>query len=123
MVFLYILLNVKVVVLIIKFFVTISQCITKNKLLILQKNIMKKVFFSAVALVAFSFAGMANEIEEKKVEIKVSMDNNLYSKSICEMMAEKIYRETVWDTGSQIYAEYRYSQTLDACLSIVKGLF
>lgn len=27
---------------------------------------MKKVFFSAVALVAFSFAGMANEIEEKK---------------------------------------------------------
>ncbi len=31
---------------------------------------MKKVFFSAVALVAFSFAGMANEIEEKKVEVK-----------------------------------------------------
>lgn len=26
--------------------------------------------FSAVALVAFSFAGMANEIEEKKVEIE-----------------------------------------------------
>lgn len=31
---------------------------------------MKKVFFSAVALVAFSFAGMANEIEEEKVETK-----------------------------------------------------
>jgi hypothetical protein len=29
---------------------------------------MKKVFFSAVALIAFSFAGMANENEEKKVE-------------------------------------------------------
>lgn len=28
---------------------------------------MKKVFFSAVALIAFSYAGMANEIEEKKV--------------------------------------------------------
>jgi len=27
---------------------------------------MKKMIFSAVALVAFSFAGMANEIEEKK---------------------------------------------------------
>ena len=26
---------------------------------------MKKVFFSAVALVAFSFAGMANEVKEK----------------------------------------------------------
>ena len=31
---------------------------------------MKKVFFSAVVLVAFSFAGMANEIEEKKVEVE-----------------------------------------------------
>ncbi|MCU0350458.1 MAG: hypothetical protein MUF43_06440 [Flavobacterium sp.] len=29
---------------------------------------MKKIMFSAVALVAFSFAGMANEIEEKKIE-------------------------------------------------------
>ena len=29
---------------------------------------MKKMIFSAVALVAFSFAGMANEIEEKRVE-------------------------------------------------------
>ncbi len=29
---------------------------------------MQKMIFSAVALVAFSFAGMANEIEEKKVE-------------------------------------------------------
>ena len=37
---------------------------------------MKKVFFSAIALVAFSFAGMANEIEEKKTEVKTteSMD-------------------------------------------------
>ncbi len=31
---------------------------------------MKKMIFSAVALVAFSFAGMANEIEEKKVDIE-----------------------------------------------------
>ena len=28
---------------------------------------MKKMIFSAVALVAFSFAGMANEIEDKKL--------------------------------------------------------
>ena len=28
------------------------------------------MIFSAVALVAFSFAGMANEIEEKKVEVE-----------------------------------------------------
>lgn len=31
---------------------------------------MKKMIFSAVALIAFSFAGMANQIEEKKVEEK-----------------------------------------------------
>jgi hypothetical protein len=35
---------------------------------------MQKMIFSAVALVAFSFAGMANEIEEKKVE-KVETTN------------------------------------------------
>ena len=29
---------------------------------------MKKMIFSAVALVAFSFAGMANEVKEEKVE-------------------------------------------------------
>ncbi len=29
---------------------------------------MKKFMFSAIALVAFSFAGMANEVKEKKVE-------------------------------------------------------
>ena len=34
---------------------------------------MKKMIFSAVALVVFSFAGMANEIEEKKVETKEAL--------------------------------------------------
>ena len=33
-------------------------------------NKMQKMIFSVIALVAFSFAGMANEIEEKKVEVK-----------------------------------------------------
>ena len=35
---------------------------------------MQKMIFSAVALVAFSFAGMANEIEEKKVEIETNQE-------------------------------------------------
>lgn len=40
----------------------------KNNLNIVSKNFM----FSAVALVAFSFAGMANnEVKEEKVEVKV----------------------------------------------------
>ena len=34
---------------------------------------MRKMIFSAVALVAFSFAGMANEIEEKKVETTLGL--------------------------------------------------
>jgi hypothetical protein len=38
---------------------------------------MKKVFFSVIALVAFSFAGMANEIEEKKVEVETKQDCRL----------------------------------------------
>ena len=38
---------------------------------------MKKVFFSAFALVAFSFAGMANEVKEKKVEFEtIEAENN-----------------------------------------------
>jgi hypothetical protein len=38
---------------------------------------MRKMIFSTVALVAFSFAGMANEIEEKKVEkTKIEIEKN-----------------------------------------------
>ena len=35
------------------------------------------MIFSAVALVAFSFAGMANEVEEK-IETKEALDCNAY---------------------------------------------
>lgn len=45
--------------------------IQKNNINFKIQTKMKKVFFSAVALVAFSFAGMANEVVEKKVESKV----------------------------------------------------
>ncbi|TDR24583.1 hypothetical protein [Flavobacterium cheniae] len=43
---------------------------------------MKKVFFSAVALVAFSVSGMANEIEEKKVEVETIQFEKVENKSI-----------------------------------------
>lgn len=39
-------------------------------------NKMQKMIFSAVALVAFSFAGMANEIKDKKNEVKSNKKNN-----------------------------------------------
>ena len=48
------------------------KVITKNILLILQKNIMKKMIFSAVALVAFSFAGMANEVKQEVKTIEIT---------------------------------------------------
>jgi hypothetical protein len=38
---------------------------------------MKKMIFSAVALVAFSISGMANEIEEKKVVNEEKVENNI----------------------------------------------
>lgn len=64
--------------------------ITENILLILQKNIMKKMIFSAVALVAFSVSGMANEIEEKKVEEEtLSVDCNRYARA--SIVAETYY--------------------------------
>ena len=51
---------------------------------------MKKVFFSAIALLAFSFAGMANEIEEKKVEVEtLGVDCNRYARA--SIVAETYY--------------------------------
>lgn len=59
---------------------------------------MKKVFFSAVALVAFSFAGMANEIEEKKVETKTTetkkvevLEEKVVLRNNCDAYADEIY--------------------------------
>ncbi len=43
---------------------------------------MKKVFFSAIALVAFSFAGMANEIEEKKLKVETIKFEKIENESI-----------------------------------------
>ena len=50
---------------------------------------MKKMIFSAVALVAFSFAGMANEIEEKK-DTKIVRNN-------CDVFADKVYNSQIND--------------------------
>ena len=55
---------------------------------------MKKMIFSAVALVAFSFAGMANEIEEKKVEAKVE-----YTETGCHNVYLDTYQSAI-DNGA-----------------------
>ena len=46
----------------------LSLYIHKQNINFKSLNKMQKMIFSVIALVAFSFAGMANEIEEKKVE-------------------------------------------------------
>ena len=52
----------------------------------------KKFIFSAVALMAFSFAGMANEIEETKVEAQ-TLESHLIEKAI--LLKEKDCFEAV----------------------------
>ena len=49
----------------------LSLYIHKQNINFKSLNKMQKMIFSVIALVAFSFAGMANEIEEKKVETVV----------------------------------------------------
>ena len=98
-----------------------SGVITKNILLILQKNIMKKMIFSAVALVAFSFAGMANEIEEKKVEartIETEKKGKKIVKDDCRVMkftAYSLARESGLD--DQAARGYSY-QIYFSCLRV-----
>lgn len=50
---------------------------------------MKKMIFSAVALIAFSYAGMANEIEEKNTDEKLGVDCNRYARA--SIVAETYY--------------------------------
>jgi len=52
---------------------------------------MKKMIFSAVALVAFSFAGMANEVDNnknKKTTTKIEKEKTLYD---CLRLAGEVY--------------------------------
>ncbi len=55
------------------------------------------MIFSAVALVAFSFAGMANEIEEKKVEVETidneKVENNKTAVTDCRVERLSAYSE------------------------------
>ena len=65
---------------------------------------MKKFIFSAVALMAFSFAGMANEMEETKFENQLVVNNKIekvvFVKANCIALAYaiiKIGTENGWD--------------------------
>ena len=77
----------------------------KSKIHELKKNnfklVSKKFMFSAIAMMAFSFAGLANKIEEKKVEMEtikfVTLDVNSQDPDIadCFNNAITVYHGTI----------------------------
>ena len=61
---------------------------------------MKKIMFSAVALVAFSFAGMANNSVEKEIEsidLKGEVNENVEGVGDCEAYRKITYVGAVGD--------------------------
>jgi len=74
---------------------------------------MKKMIFSAVALVAFSFAGMANEVEEK--EEKIVVKTNCSSYAMASTVAESNYYGTTMSSSqfAEAYTFY-YNTCVDA---------
>ncbi len=57
---------------------------------------MKKFIFSAVALMAFSFAGMANDIEETKSENQLVVSNIENTTSVEEIGSLKCWAFGKW---------------------------
>ena len=51
---------------------------------------MKKMIFSATALTAFSFAGMANEVKEREVESKTLIQYENILKKDCIALAKAV---------------------------------
>lgn len=70
---------------------------------------MKKVFFSVVALVSFSFAGMANEIEEKKVETEIKLQPclSVLIEAHDAFVNEGMDDSLAWEWAGLIYNDYK----------------
>jgi hypothetical protein len=76
----------------------------------------KKFIFSAVALMAFSFAGMANEIEEKKEESMRFIDGCAV---LATVMTNVVIEEHCNDTGNDFDGwtiDYIYNNHYSNCL-------
>ena len=71
----------------------LSLYIHKQNINFKSLNKMQKMIFSAVALVAFSFAGMANENEEKKVEAILAKKESV--KATVEVDCDKLANDTM----------------------------
>ncbi|MCA1967238.1 MAG: hypothetical protein LDL23_11390 [Flavobacterium sp.] len=82
---------------------------------------MKKVFFSAVALITFSISAMANEIEEKKVDVKTIETEKTEKKIVkddCRVMKFTAY-SLARESGMSHEAASAYSyQIYFSCLNV-----
>lgn len=72
---------------------------------------MKKVFFSAIALIAFSFSGMANEEKndgKNTVKGKSQKKESVIVRNNCDLAADAVY-ETSIALGSSVNTAYELS--------------
>lgn len=99
---------------------------------------MKKMIFSAVALVAFSFAGMANEVKEKKGEVKPTETKKveileevkekdcfleaIYEYDLAEMMGANEYQATaIMNMWYAICSGYTMGDINDGTINAANG--
>ena len=80
---------------------------------------MKKLLFTAIAMLAFSSASMANTIADDEVIIE-EKTIVLRTKTLCELVAELQADNTYNQTGSTSAANLSYMLALTSC--VIGGL-
>jgi hypothetical protein len=76
---------------------------------------MKKVFFTAIAMIAFTSVSMANTIADEKVVTEEKKEAAV-KKTLCQIIAEFRAQDTYNQTGSQSAANTSYQLALTACI-------
>ena len=76
---------------------------------------MKKVFFTVIAMIAFSSASMANTIADEEIVTEEKKEVAV-KKTLCQMIAEIQAENTYNQTGSQSAANTSYQLALTACV-------
>ncbi|WP_445714458.1 hypothetical protein [Flavobacterium sp.] len=74
---------------------------------------MKKMIFSAVALIAFSFAGMANEVEVQGLK-RVPTDCEIYA-YIATTLADEQHTMDTGTNWDEWTIDFVYATILDGC--------
>ena len=77
---------------------------------------MKKLMFSAVALVAFSFASMANN-EVKEVEVKETKKEVVKRLGKCDLLSADVYDAYIAGGATVEYAHDKSIEAYQNCLN------